>query len=153
MKGIRQHNVNEKLGVFFFLAFVSLASYGCMDPSQYEPEGPPVKADPPEGPTVLQPAQDVIFRIRYQELVHLAWTAVDGAQGYEYQVDTDPSFVGSFPYLTASTDTSYYAHSYPPITTYFFRVRAHSSAWIWYTDYSEPRRFHVMPIEDDTILH
>lgn len=153
MKEIGHHSMHPKLCVLSFLAFAFLVSSGCMDPGQYEPEEPPVKTDPPEGPSVLLPAQDALFRSLYDRWVTLAWTVVEGAEGYEFQVDRDSSFAASFPYQYSGDTTAYNAYCYPPITTYFFRVRAHSSAWTWYTDWSELRRFHLMPVEDDTIFY
>lgn len=152
MRNMGHHNISPKLCVHFLLVFIFLASFGCMDPGQYEPEEPPVKTDPPEGPSVLLPEQDALFRSLYLVWVDLDWIEVEGAEGYEYQVNTDSSFAVSYPYLVPFPPTAFNAFCYPPITTYFFRVRAHSSAWTWYTDWSELRRFHLMPVEDDTIF-
>lgn len=152
MPEIRHYGKKSKLYVFFFLAFLILTSLYCMDPGQYEPEEPPVKTDPPEAPSVLLPVQDALFRSQYSITVTLAWTEVEDAEGYEYQVDSDSSFASSFPHLCGNDTTGYYAYCIPPITTYFLRVRAHSSAWTWYTDWSDLRRFHIMPVEDDTIF-
>jgi hypothetical protein len=153
MRNMGHRDISPKLDVHFLLLCIFLASFGCMDPGQYEPEEPPVKTDPPAGPSVILPEQDTLFRCEYSVAVALDWTAVDGAEGYEYQVNTDSSFAASFPYQVTNPPTAFHASCYPPITTYFFRVRAHSSAWTWYTDWSGLRRFHLMPVEDDTIFH
>jgi hypothetical protein len=133
------------------VAFLAIA--GCMDPDEYKPEDPPEKTDPPDGPSVLQPPQDVLYRCEYYYTVWLNWTDVDGAQGYEFQVDTDSTFSSSFPYQGEWPPSSFQAACFPPITTYYFRVRAYSNAWTWYTDWSDTRRFHLMPVQDDTIFN
>jgi hypothetical protein len=135
-----------------FISIALLANFSCMDPNEYKPEDPPQKIDPPEAPSVLLPVQDTLFRCEYSRWVTLDWTAVDGAEGYEFGVDTDSGFASSLLYQGYFPPTSFSAVCFPPITTYFFRVRAYSDAWTWYTEWSELRRFHVMPVEDDTII-
>lgn len=129
-----------------------LLTVGCMDPDEYKPEEPPEKIEPPDGPSVLLPVQDTLFRCEYYCLVMLTWTHVDGAEGYEFQVDRDSTFSMSFPYQGFYPPYTFSAFCYPPITTYYFRVRAYSDAWTWYTDWSDTRRFHLMPVQDDTIF-
>ena len=135
------------------LPIVFLLAVSCMDPDEYKPEGPPEKTDPPEGPSVLLPAQDTLFRCEYYRSVLLNWTGVEGAQGYEFQVDRDSTFSASFPYQGFFPPYSFQAFCFPPITTYYFRVRAYSEAWIWYTDWSDTRRFHLASVQDDTIFN
>ncbi|MGB7055650.1 MAG: hypothetical protein WBE28_10060 [bacterium] len=134
------------------MTIILMACFGCMDPDEYKPEDPPQKTDPPLGPSALLPLQDALFRSEYYCAVTLDWTTVDGARGYEFQVDMDSSFTSSYPYQGQFPPASFSAVCFPPVTTYFFRVRAYSDAWTWYTDWSEVRRFHVMPVEDDTIF-
>jgi hypothetical protein len=141
-----------KVFSIIIMALFVVTCFGCMDPGEYKPEDPPQKTDPPEGPSALLPVQDALFRSEYYCYVTLDWTEVDGAQGYEFQVDTDSTFTASYPYQGQFPPSSYHAACFPPITTYFFRVRAYSDAWTWYTDWSEIRRFHVMPVEDDTLF-
>jgi hypothetical protein len=139
----------------FILVFVSVGfilGVGCMDPNEYEPEGPPEKTDPPEGPSVLQPDQDTLFRCEYYYVVTLDWTRVNGAQGYEFQIDRDSTFATSYPYQHQYPPTLFSAYCFLPATTYYFRVRAYSDAWTWYTNWSDTRRFHLMPVQDDTIF-
>jgi hypothetical protein len=139
----------------FLMAFIVIAivaSFSCMDPNDYKPDDPPQKIDPPEGPSALLPEQDTVFRSEYSHWVTFDWTEVDSAQGYEFQVCTDSTFYGAFPYQGQIPPVSFCAMCFPPITTYFFRVRAYSDAWTWYTDWSNVRRFHLIPVEDDTIF-
>ncbi len=137
----------------FIIAIALVFCIACMDPDEYKPDDPPQKIDPPEGPSALLPVQDALFRSEYYCQVTLDWTEVDGAQAYEFQVDTDSTFTYSYPWQGYYPPTIYSAVCFPPVTTYYFRVRAYSDAWTWYTDWSDARRFHVMPVEDDTIFH
>jgi hypothetical protein len=121
--------------------------FACTDLSEYEPEGPPQKADPPEGPSVLLPTQDTIFFCVHYCWVPLDWTQVNGAWAYEFQVSMDSSFMGSFPYQGQYPPTEVSTILFGPGTTYYFRVRAYSDLWIWYTDWSDVRRFYLMPVE------
>lgn len=155
MATFRRKNIEQVCVRVFPLAIVAIsviACFGCMDPDEYKPEDPPLKTDPPAGPSALLPEQDALFRCEYYCQVMFDWTQVDGAQGYEYQVDSDSTFTGSYPYQGQWPPVIHSAVCFPPITTYYFRVRAYSDAWTWYTDWSETRRFHVMPVEDDTLF-
>jgi hypothetical protein len=135
------------------LLFAIFALVMCMDPDAYKPDEPPAKIDPPDAPTIILPVQDTVVRSEYSCYVTLDWTGVEGAEGYEFQVDRDSNFSASFPYQGQFPPISFYAVCFPPVTTYYFRTRAYSDLWIWYTAWSEVRRFHLMPVEDDTIFH
>lgn len=145
----------KRLVGFFVMVMwmVLLLVVACMDPDEYKPEGPPEKTEPPEGPSVLLPVHDALFRCEYYCNVRLDWTEVDSAQGYEFQIDRDSTFSASFPYQGIFPPYWFEAFCFPPITTYYFRVRAYSDAWTWYTDWSDIRRFHLMPVQDDTIFN
>ncbi|UCD04642.1 MAG: hypothetical protein JSV98_05850 [candidate division WOR-3 bacterium] len=140
------------LGAVIISVLVILA-IGCMDPDEYKPEEPPEKTDPPEGPSVLLPLQDTLFRCEYYRTVLFDWTGVDSAQGYEFQIDRDSTFTTAFPYQGFFPPYSFEAFCFPPVTTYYFRVRAYSDLWTWYTDWSDTRRFHLISVQDDTIFN
>lgn len=135
------------------MSIVLILAIGCMDPDEYKPEEPPEKTEPPDGPGVLLPEQDALWRCEYYHTVILDWTDVDNAQGYEFQVDRDSTFTASFPYQGFFPPYVFTAVCFPPITTYYFRVRAYSDAWTWYTNWSDVRRFHLVPVQDDTIFN
>lgn len=135
--------------VLLLISFSVLIS--CMDPGDYEPEGPPEKPEPPGPPVMLTPTQDAEFHCREYAWVQFDWTPVEGAQDYEIQYDTSASFTYAFPY-PAYPPASFSLIFYAPMTTYYARVRAYSSAWTWYTEWSDPRRFYLLPSSGDTIF-
>ena len=155
MRQIMQCIKNQKINRFFsvvFVLFVFLIQCGCMDPHEYEPEEPPEKPEPPEAPTILRPESDEEFRSQDKRSVPLNWSPVEGKEYYEIEIDTTAGFTYSHPHDVYAPPTSVYLLCYPPRTTYYFRVRAYSSAWIWYTDWSETRRFYLIPVSADTVF-
>ena len=133
--------------ILLFMPLLIIFHFACTDLSEYEPEGPPQKVDPPEGPHALLPAQDTMFYCEHYYWVTLDWTLVNGARAYEFQVSMDSSFTGSCPYQGQYPPTDVSTTLYGSPTTYYFRVRAYSDLWTWYTDWSEVRRFHLMAID------
>jgi len=128
-----------------------LAVVVCMDPSEYKPEDPPQKIDPPEAPHMLLPEADDEYRCMNTCWVSFDWSYVEGAEGYEIQISADSTFANAFPYPAYGSSALHELIFYAPRITYYCRVHAHSSAWTWYTAWSETRRFHLLPVTGDTI--
>ena len=153
MKKIKQNKINQRLNKLFSLAFILFLffiNFGCMDPDEYKPDEPPEKLEPPEAPNILLPEPDAEFRSYDHCLVQFDWSPVEGAQEYEIEIDTTSTFSHTWP-EACWPPTAVLLPFYPPKTTYFFRVRAYSSSWIWYTDWSESRRFYLLPVGSDTV--
>jgi hypothetical protein len=151
---MRQSTEEQKRNKLFSVTFILLLFFihsGCMDPTEYKPDEPPEKSEPPDPPIILLPESDTVFRCYQNHVVVCDWTLIEGAQAYEMQIDTISNFSSSYPH-GASPPTPVLLSVYPPMTTYFLRARAYSSSWIWYTDWSDTRRFYLIPTSD-TIIH
>ena len=135
-----------------FFVFLLLAGIVCMDPSEYEPEDPPQKVDPPEAPLMLLPEPDDEYRCMNTCWVSFDWSYVEGAQGYEIQISPDSTFMNAFPYPAYGSGALHELTFHAPRITYYCRVHAYSSEWTWYTAWSETRRFHLLPVAGDTIF-
>jgi hypothetical protein len=134
------------LKILPFVIIVMFITYypGCKNPEEYnpddsliEPPEPPQPISPPEGTSyVWTPQVGSIFHLDFE------WSTVTGAQRYELEIDTDSSFDNAAVYSTSYT--SIQAELYE-IDTYFWHVRAYSSAWTYYTEWSDIRTFRIAP--------
>jgi hypothetical protein len=75
----------------------------------------------------------------YPQNVSFVWQAVVGAQFYELQIQTDSLFPSTHPGLRVYQTSVVY--SLRRFGLYYWRVRAVSSNWNNYTDWSDPFRF------------
>jgi hypothetical protein len=119
-----------------------LCPLACRDPNSYQPFDP-TRPDPPDPPVLIRPASGWMSDVyAYPQNVDFAWQAVPGAQFYELQYHTDSLFPVVHPgkrvYQTSV------AESVQGPGAYFWRVRAASSDWNNYTDWSAKSRF-VLP--------
>ncbi len=125
------------------VAFI-LAAPGCKDPDEYNPEEP--QYPPPGPPVLLLPYADTNLCCSSPHVpVFVDWTTVSGAEIYEIQTDSTLSW------NTAEITRA----SHPPITIglyryaetapWYVRIRAGSTDWTNYTDWSQSRRFFLRP--------
>jgi len=128
------------------LAMFTNLQTGCKDPDEYAPH-PDSLISPPAAPQLLNPPHDtgwVYVPAQGPVIVNFEWTSVQGAEYYELHVYADTTY----------TDPVTYKVSYNAVIIAFlprpvyWRVRASSSRWTWYTDWSEIRYFRVWwPVE------
>jgi hypothetical protein len=126
---------------WWFGPVVLLCFLACRDPNSYQPFDP-TKPDPPAPPVLDYPANGwVSDDFAYPQNVSFAWQAVPDAQFYEMQVSKDSLFqsiyipLGPHIYKTSTAD-SIRRHG-----RYYWRVRAASSRWNDYTEWSLPFHF------------
>ena len=141
------------LSIFFktLLLIISMILFtglenGCTDPDEYQPYQDSL-ISPPAAPQLINPPDDtgwVYVQALGPVLVEFEWTPVEGAEYYELHLYSDSLF----------NDTTIYKVSYNTITIAFlprliyWHVRASSSHWIWFTDWSEMRYCRVWwPVE------
>lgn len=108
---------------------------GCKDPDEYQPYQDSL-ISPPAAPQLLNPQDDtgwVYVPGLGPVVVDFEWTPVEGAEYYELHLYSDSTLV----------DTAVYKVAYNNVTIAFlprliyWRVRASSSRWTWFTDWSE----------------
>jgi hypothetical protein len=111
----------------------------CKGPNSYQPLDP-TKPDPPAPPLLTYPVNRWMSDCyAYPQNVSFGWQAVPGAQFYELQIQTDSLFPGTHPGLLVYQTSVVY--SLETFGLYYWRVRAASSNWNNYTDWSSPFRF------------
>ena len=139
-----KNKVYQTLIKFFLLVFTFfLVSFNstCKDPEDFKPVDSLLP--PPQAPEVILPLPETLFN-GYWFPVLFDWTEVEGAERYEIETDTTPFF------STASSETvSSPPHIVPcrryhfPETIYFYRIRAGSTLWTYYTEWTEIRFFYL----------
>jgi hypothetical protein len=134
----------------YSITFLFCMILGCMDSGEYRGDDPPF-IDPPDPPIILLPEPDAEFRSRGYCWVLCDWTHVEGVQSYEMQIDTTPDLSYTWAY-SATAGNPIRLDFYPPVTSYYFRIRAYSNAWTWYTAWSDTRRFYLLPVSGDTMI-
>lgn len=116
----------------------------CKNPNDWKPGDPQIP--PPDPPVLYLPLADTIFIGSTGYDVKFDWEELSGYEvAYEIQTDTSPSFSTAVTHSTSSSPATFFLKRYTYKTNYYCRVRASSSAWTWYTDFSEIRHFWIMP--------
>jgi hypothetical protein len=119
-----------------------LCLLACRDPNSYQPFDP-TKPDPPDPPALIRPANGWMSdRYAYPQNVDFAWQAVSGAQFYQLEVYRDSLLRDAYlMYSAARVYQTMTADSLPYYGIYYWRVRAASTNWNNYTDWSSPFHF------------
>lgn len=129
----------------FVLAFVFLLTgTGCKDPEEYDPTEP--LDPPPAPPTLIMPLPDTSINSSASSVdVLFDWNTISAAEMYEIQVDSNLTFRTAQLVQIAQPPTFISLYRYASTATYYARIRAASSRWENYTEWSEPRRFFLRP--------
>jgi len=114
-----------------------LFAAGCKDPFGFGPPDPK-KTPPPAAPVQTQPRDgEFIDNYEYPQDVEMKWRPVTGARYYQVEAYTSQSAQPEALYRFAdniystSVDLSFGRYGW-----YWWRVRAYSPNWTWYTDWS-----------------
>ncbi len=129
---------------FLLLAIMVLHHYpGCKDPHEYEP-GNDSLVPPPPAPQLLYPRDDTTCWYDqwhpYPNDIELGWSNIDDAQYYELELTHDSTFtdlLGDY-----KVYTYHYTYTITHDGVYYWRVRAYSEHWTWFTDWSETWKFY-----------
>ncbi|HTW91003.1 MAG TPA: hypothetical protein VMH22_04775 [bacterium] len=120
-----------------------LCLLACRDPNSYQPTNP-TKSDPPPPPVLSDPVNGWVSNDTcYPQAVGFGWQAVHGAQFYEIQVSIWDSLF-TLHHIVYSNPRIYETGVTASDSTYggyYWRVRAASSNWNNYTNWSDPFHF------------
>ncbi|MBE0433299.1 hypothetical protein IBX73_07530 [candidate division WOR-3 bacterium] len=140
MKTLPQH---LRLFSVLLLVAIFLFAFGCTDPEEYDPSQP--LDPPPAAPTIIYPLADTNLCGGILQNVFFDWNALPGAQIYQIQVDSTLAFTTA-ELLQFTQPPAYIALiRYAETATYYAVIRAASTSWSNYTNWSEPRRFFLRP--------
>ena len=133
--------------VLFIVALFSV-NPGCKDPYEFAPE-PDTLIPPPNPPRLVSPPDDtgyVVTNIPGLDVVQIdfIWNAIIDAEYYEFHISSEPTFIDTLTaiyILSYNTLDSVFTRS--NIGDHYWRVKASSPRWTWFTDWSETRRFRI----------
>jgi hypothetical protein len=121
-----------------------LVAHGCKDPDEYNPGEP--QYPPPGPPELLLPYADTNLCYGSRHVpVFFDWTTVGGAEIYEIQTDSTLSWSTAEITQTSQPPIIIGLYRYAGTAPWYARIRAGSSNWTNYTDWSETRRFFLRP--------
>lgn len=137
-----------KVFLILFITALFNTNPGCRDPYEFAPE-PDTLIPPPNPPRLVSPPDDtgyVLTNIPGLDVVQIdfIWNAIIDAEYYEFHISSEPTFNDTF--------TRIYELSYNTLDSiftisctgdHFWRVKASSPRWTWFTDWSETRRFRI----------
>lgn len=132
--------------LILFITALFSANPGCKDPYEFAPE-PDTLIPPPNPPRLVSPPDDtgyVVTNIIPSVQIQFIWHAIIEAEYYEFHISIEPTFNdSSTDVYTQSYNTLDITKDTSSIGKHFWRVRASSPRWTWYTDWSETRRFRI----------
>jgi hypothetical protein len=130
--------------LLLFIAIFITYYVGCKSPEEYDPYDDSL-IDPPEPPEPLVPAESAsyVWTPQVGPVYHLdfEWSEVIGAQNYELEIAVNQFFEDADIYITSQKSIEAELHY---IATYYWHVRAWSSAWTYYTEWSDKRTFRII---------
>jgi len=130
----------------FLLGFLCVLAVliACKDPEEFEPDDP-YDEEAPAPPVIIRPLPGAVFACGNSKTVFFDWTAVQGGQQYEIQIDTSANFSTDSVYSADNPPTMINLIRYGARTTYYCRIRAGSVYWrTLYTDWSDVRIFYLV---------
>ncbi|MBN2620187.1 hypothetical protein JXB22_03770 [candidate division WOR-3 bacterium] len=130
------------------LLFMVQTHTGCQDPHDFEP--PPDTMVPPPNmvPELISPPNDTGFIYKQDGhgsdtiWVLFIWDIVPQAQYYDLEVSTDTTFNAADAYHCAANSQTVVMPEYGT-GWFFWRVRAGSDYWTWYTGWSDVWRIRL----------
>ncbi len=124
----------------FIIIFFSSINSGCKNPNEYKPPFDSL-SPPPSAPQLISPKNDTVmyYQTPHPHDVTLKWSVVDDAQYYLLQIANDSTTLSDVDEINVETDSCIYTVTRNSF--YFWRVRAYSRKWTWYTEWSETRHF------------
>ena len=130
------HLIPKLIFIFIIIFYINL-NQGCKDPGEYEPGDSLIS--PPAPPQLIAPPDSTLFSISPDPAdIYFEWTPVTGAEFYDIEFSTDSTFDTTYGYILTYKASSYWTIiSFYLLGDIFWRVRAYSQLWTWYTNWSE----------------
>ncbi len=123
-----------------FLLLFSVSNNSCKNIDEYEPRFDSLSPPPPP-PQLISPKNDTIFYFQspHPNEIKLRWSVVENVEYYQLQIANDSTILpNANPQNIETCSTTY---TVVRNGFFFWRVRAYSSKWTWYTDWSETWHF------------
>lgn len=140
-KNIKVYQTLIKFSLLVLTFFLLSFNLTCKDPEDFKPVDSLLP--PPSPPEVLLPHPDTIFNGDIYPVL-FDWTDIEGAERYEIETDTTPFFSTALSYSAPSPPLTIPCIRYHfPETKYYYRIRAVSTLWIYYTAWTETRFFYL----------
>jgi len=146
-KSYRKKTILDLLCINLLLIFIIILfiiNTGCKDPNEFEPDVDSL-VDPPGPVSLVYPPDDTGYvktLINPTLDIDFLWNAILETEYYEFQMSRESTFIDT---LTRVYKIPYNTLNISGISTgdHFWRVRASSPHWTWFTDWSEVRFFRV----------
>lgn len=115
---------------------------GCKDPDEYAPPQDSLVQAPAPPQLITPPDSDVVsLTMGLGVDVYFEWSAIADAEFYEIDVSNDEAFSIVIQHHKVYAHSATLTFDFPG--DYFWRVRAYSPLWTWYTIWSEARYFWI----------
>ncbi|MGB3342187.1 MAG: hypothetical protein WBB37_11970, partial [bacterium] len=135
---MRLLNAVVKIAFLYVLSFAVYVQPSCKDPDEFKPPEDTL-VPPPDPPQLVSPIAGFVIMfetVPVDSYYELKWTTIEQASGYqvEYTIDTFPPFIKT---CAANVCTLWVSDTTNRICRHYWRVRASSLAWTWFTEWSE----------------
>lgn len=129
------------------ILYIVFVPSGCKDASEFERPNDSL-VEPPAAPILISPPVDTEYILLQNPgyvNVFFTWNSVIGAEYYQLEYSVDENFGSSSMFTINSTEL---VESFTEPVDLYWRVRAHSDYWTWFTDWSETWYFRIRPPVD-----
>lgn len=114
----------------------------CRDPHDFEPDQDTL-LDPPAAPQLLEPDENYVYMATtwpsFYVYVNFSWAEVSGAEEYTLELAIDTFAPAQYPLVENQWTLLIMNASH--LGNYWWRVRAYSALWKFYTEWSETGHF------------
>lgn len=125
--------------IIILLFFITSSNIRCKSPEEYKPKFDSLMP-PPDPPTLIAPPNDTGIVAFVPIDLTFEYSLVENAEFYEIEVSSDSTFNS---YDKFQCNHTSYTTTWDSYGKFYWRVRAASHIWTWYTDWSNIWHFQV----------